>query len=206
MPAAIRLHGPPGLNWPRRLLVLVATWAAVHLTAISVDGCHDEVVATADVAVVLGNRVTPGGIPSPRLLRRLERAVDLYRAGTVARVIVSGGQDPGSPHEADVMRTVLLAAGVPDAAIVVDRGGVDTHHTARFTRDYMRAHGLTSAIAVSQFYHLSRCKLALRRFGVPAVYAAHAALEFELRDPWSMGRELVGYYAYLLRDYGDTPP
>ncbi len=208
VPAALDLHGPPGLNWLRRLLVLLATWATVHLTAISVDGCHDDEIeeVPVDVAVVLGNRVTPGGIPSPRLLRRLERAIELHRAGTVARVIVSGGQDPGSPHEADVMRTVLLAAGVPDAAIVVDRGGVDTHATARFTRDYMHAHGLTSVIAVSQFYHLSRCKLALRRFGVPEVYAAHAALEFEIRDPWSMGRELVGYYAYLLRDYGDTPP
>lgn len=199
---------PPWLRlrpWLRRLVALFAAWAALHLTAISVDGCSDEDVF-ADVAVVLGNRVTPGGQPSPRLLRRIERAIDLYRTGKVARVIVSGGQDPGSPHEADVMRSVLLAAGVPDAAIVVDRGGVDTHATARFTRDYLRAHGLRSAIAVSQFYHLSRCKLALRRFGVPEVYAAHATLELELRDPWSMAREWVGYYAYLARDYGDTPP
>lgn len=192
-------------SWLRRLLALLALWIAVHLIAISVDGCSDDDV-TADVAVVLGNAVTRGGQPSPRLLRRLERAVDLFHAGKVARVIVSGGQDPGSPHEADVMRTVLLAAGLPDDAIVVDRGGINTHATARFTRDYMHAHGLRSVIAVSQFYHLTRCKLALRRFGVPEVHAAHATLELELRDPWSMAREVVGYYAYLGKDYGDTPP
>lgn len=195
----------PAPTWLRRPLLLGAAWAAVHLAAISVDGCSDDDVP-ADVAVVLGNAVTVGGQTSPRLQQRLDRAIELYKTGRARRLIVSGGQDPGSPHEADVMRTVLLAAGVPDAAIVVDRGGIDTHATARFTRDYMQAHGLRSVIAVSQFYHLSRCKLALRWFGVPEVHAAHAALSFELRDPYSLLRELVGYYAYMLRDYGPTPP
>lgn len=184
---------------------MLALWAALHLVLISVDGCTDDDV-TADLAVVLGNAVTADGQPSPRLQRRLDRAAALYHAGKVARVIVSGGQDPGSPHEADVMHAYLVDRGVPAGLVVRDHGGVDTHATARFTRDYMRAHGLRSVVAVSQFYHLSRCKLALRKFGVPEVHAAHAALEFEVRDPWSMLRELVGYYVYLARDYGDTPP
>ncbi|MBL9100008.1 MAG: YdcF family protein [Myxococcales bacterium] len=193
-------------RWLRRILASLAVWAGVHLLAISVDGCTDE-GADADLAVVLGNQVGRDGVPSPRLQRRLERALELWRAGKVARVIVSGGQDPGSPHEADVMRAWLIDRGVPAGLVVADRDGVNTHATARFTRDYMQAHGLTSVVAVSQFYHLSRCKLALRMFGAPGVSAAHAALEFEARDPWSMLRELVGYYAYLGEDYGaPTPP
>lgn len=182
-----------------------ALWAGLHLAAISIDGCTEDAV-DADIAVVLGNAVSADGVPAPRLVRRLERALELWRAGRVARVIVSGGQDPGSPHEADVMQSWLVERGVPAGVIVVDHGGVNTHATARFTRDYMHAHGLRSVIAVSQFYHLSRCKLALRRFGVPEAHAVHAAIELEIRDPWSMLRELVGYYAYLLKDYGPTPP
>lgn len=197
---------PPIVRWLRRVAGLLALWAGLHLTAISVDGCSDE-GESADLAVVLGNQVSPDGLPSPRLQRRLERALELWRAGKVARVIVSGGQDPGSPHEADVMRAWLVDRGVPAGLVVADHDGVNTHATARFTRDYMQAHGLTSVVAVSQFYHLSRCKLALRRFGVPVVTAAHAALELEVQGPWSMLRELVGYYAYLGKDYSDvTPP
>jgi len=68
----------------------------------------------------------------------------------------------------------------------------------------MRARGLRSVVAVSQYYHLTRTKLALRRFGVADVHGAHAPIELELREPWSLLRELVGYYRYLLRGYPDA--
>ncbi|WP_143825757.1 YdcF family protein [Nannocystis exedens] len=135
---------------------------------------------------------------SPAAAPRSRRA--LYAAGLVPRLIVSGGQDPGSPYEADVMRDYLVARGVPAERIAVDRGGVNTHATARFVAADLRARGERSAIAVSQYYHLTRTKLALRRFGVDAT-GAHADLELELREPWSLLREVVGFYAYLFKDY-----
>ncbi|MDC0719350.1 YdcF family protein [Nannocystis bainbridge] len=182
-----------------RLLALLCTWGLVHLLVLSVDGCTDE-GRPADVAVVLGNHVSPAGEPARRLQLRLDRAAELYAAGLVPRLIVSGGQDPGSPHEADVMRDYLVARGVPAERIAVDRGGVNTHATARFVAADLRARGERSAIAVSQYYHLTRTKLALRRFGVEAT-AAHAELDLELREPWSLLREVVGFYAYLFKDY-----
>jgi hypothetical protein len=42
--------------------------------------------------------------------------------------------------------------------------------------------------------------MALRRFGVPVVYSAHAHF-FELRDLYSSPRELVGYVSYHFRHY-----
>lgn len=182
-----------------KVLALVALWAAVHLVAITVDGLTDE-ERPADVAVVLGNHVTPAGELSRRLQLRLDRAVALYTAGLAPRVIVSGGQDPGSPPEAEVMKRYLVEQGIPPDHIVEDRGGINTHATARFVAGYLRDHGLRSAIAVSQYYHISRCKLAFRGFGVETT-GAHAEFEPELREPWSIARELVGYYTYLFKPY-----
>lgn len=186
-----------------RAAALVALWALVHLAAICVDGCTDEQVP-ADVAVVLGNHVTPEGAPSRRLQLRLDRALELHAAGLAREIIVSGGQDPGSPPEPEVMKRYLVERGIPEEQVVEDRSGVNTHATARFVAAHLRARGLRSAIAVSQYYHVTRAKLALRRFGVEAT-GAHAPLELEPREPWSLLRELVGYYAYLLKDYTPSP-
>lgn len=194
------------LLWSRRLGLGGFAWAAVHLTAITVDGCTDE-DAPADLAVVLGNHVAADGELSGRLRRRLDRALELWQQGLVPRIVVSGGRDPGSPYEATEMKRYLVAHGVPEAAVIEDRGGQNTYLTARFTAAYMRAHGLRSVITVSQYYHVTRSKLALRRFGVADVRGAHARTDLEAREPWSLLREFVGFYAYLLKDYsGTTPP
>lgn len=188
------------LPWLRRLMLVLTAWALVHLAAISVDGCSDE-DAPADLAVVLGNHVAADGTVSGRLVRRLDRALELYQQGKVPTIIVSGGRDPGSPFEAEAMKRYLVERGVPADAVVEDRGGENTYLTARFTAEYMQQHGLRSVIAVSQYYHISRSKLALRRFGVAEVRGAHAVMVIEPREPWSLLRELVGYYTYLLKDY-----
>ncbi len=188
------------LPWLRRLMLVLTAWALVHLAAISVDGCSDE-DAPADLAVVLGNHVAADGTVSGRLVRRLDRALELYQQGKVPTIIVSGGRDPGSPFEAEAMKQYLVERGVPADAVVEDRGGENTYLTARFTAEYMQQHGLRSVIAVSQYYHISRSKLALRRFGVAEVRGAHAVMVIEPREPWSLMRELVGYYTYLLKDY-----
>ena len=182
-----------------RLAALLCAWGLVHLVVVLVDGCTDD-ERPADVAVVLGNHVSPGGEPSRRLQLRLERARALWLAGQAPRIIVSGGQDPGSPPEAEVMKHYLVARGVPAEQVIEDRGGINTHATARFVAAWLRARGERSAIAVSQYYHVTRTKLALRRFGVDAT-GAHADLELELREPWSLLREVVGFYAYLVKDY-----
>jgi uncharacterized SAM-binding protein YcdF (DUF218 family) len=183
-----------------RAAALLALWALVHLAVICVDGCTDE-DTPADVAVVLGNHVSQDGVASRRLQLRLDRALALYRAGLVREIVVSGGQDPGSPPEPEVMKRWLVDRGVPPEHVVEDRSGINTHATARFVATYLRARGLRSAIAVSQYYHVTRAKLALRRFGVEAT-GAHAPVELETREPWSIAREVVGFYAYLFKDYG----
>ncbi len=196
----------PRVLWTRRcrrrcllaLIAALACWLLVHLAWIIGDGVIDE-GRTADVAVILGNRVDPSGQPSPWLRARLDRGLSLYRAGRVRALIVSGGLGVEGHEEATVMKRYLVERGVPAARVLEDRDGYNTFRTANNTRALMRARGDRSAFVVSQYYRVARSKLALRRAGVCEVYGARARLELGPRDLWSVSRELLALPLYYLR-------
>ncbi len=98
------------------------------------------------------------------------------------------------------MRRYLTEHGVPDRDIILDSNGVDTYHTARFVAAWMREHDAHIARIITQYFHISRTRLALKRFGVVEVRTAHADI-FETRDLYSIPREVLGYCAYALRPY-----
>lgn len=160
------------------------------------DGLTDE-TPPSDVAVVLGSKVNPDGTVSPRLAARLGRALELHRAGTVPVILVSGGTGKEGVPEGTAMKAWLVARGVPGGAVIVDDAGVDTGATARNAAAIMQARGYDSAIVVSQYFHIARTKLAFRKQGL-AVGGAHPAY-FEVRDLYSIAREVPGYASYLLR-------
>jgi vancomycin permeability regulator SanA len=168
------------------------------------DGLHDD-VRPADLGLVLGNTVYPDGTPSPRLAARLDRALELYREGVFHSVLVSGAIGEEGRDEALAMRDYLLHRGVPEADVLVDSKGGTTFDTAANTKRLMDQRGLHSVVVISQYFHLPRARLALRRFGVETVYSAHARY-FELRDIYSAPRELIGFLRYALRSYEVAPP
>lgn len=171
---------------------LVAFLATLLLVS---AGLRDE-IHEADVAVVLGNTVNPDGTPSHRLAARLDRAVELYRRGLFKNVVVSGGVGREGFDEAEVMKDYLVNQGVPRASIVVDSLGLTTAATAKNTAALAKLHGWSRVLVVSQYFHIPRCRLAFAQAGLAPVFSAHARY-FELRDVYSILRELVGYAAYL---------
>jgi vancomycin permeability regulator SanA len=163
---------------------------------IAISGLRDD-IRPADVAVVLGNEVRADGTPHPRLAARLDAALALYDSGVVKNVIVSGGIGRSGFDEAAVMKSYLAARGVPADRIVADSLGVTTAATATSTAAILRRKGWSGVVVVSQYFHIPRCRLALRRVGINPVYSAHARY-FEWRDLYSTAREVVGYPAYFL--------
>lgn len=180
-----------------KLAVGVAIGFALFAVVIVTDGLRDEIRHT-DVGLVLGNTVQTNGQPSPRLRARLDKTLELYRAGLFAEVIVSGGVGVEGFDEAEVMKQYLIANGVPEARIHADSQGLDTHSTARNAAAMMAAHGWSSTLVVSQYYHVPRCRLALTRSGVVSVASAHADY-FEVRDIYSTAREVIAYGFYTIR-------
>ena len=140
--------------------------AWVQLVGQAAVVAHPRDVARHDVAIVLGAGLEADGSPSPYLRRRLDAAADLYARGVVSTVLVSGDGVRPSHDEPGAMRRWLLDRGVPDQAIVLDREGVDT------TASCVRAHdvlGVSSAVVVTQDYHLRRALFSCRETGIDAV-------------------------------------
>ena len=162
-----------------------------------IEGLDDN-LHSADVAVVLGNKVEPDGTPSPALQARLDHAVDLYRHGYFKVVLVSGGHGKEGFDETRVMRAYLQEHGVPANLIFEDTEGSNTWRTAQNTARFLTDHHLQSVLIISQYFHLPRCKLAFARFGISPIYTSHAPL-WSLRDFYSVPREVVGYIGYSCR-------
>jgi vancomycin permeability regulator SanA len=154
---------------------------------------------SADVAVVFGAQVHPGGRPSSTLTWRVDTAVDLYRQGLVDRLVMSGGVGESGYDEAEVMRRMAIERGVPEEAIVVDSRGLNTEATVANTVRLFDVQGVDRVLVVSNAYHLARIKLAYRRqgrevFTVPAVETRRIK-----ETPRLWLREVPAFWVYYLR-------
>ena len=94
---------------------------------------------------------------------------------------------PGSRRIAAAMARQAQAEGVPAAAIRRDPGGV--HTTASCARAHA-VYGVSSAVAVSQSYHLPRAIFTCRRFGIHTVGFSFARTPYG-GDPELRLREIV---------------
>ena len=125
------------------------------------------------VALVLGAEVYANGVPSAFLRARLDLAAQVYRRGLARRILISGDGRSAFYDETGGMRSYLLAAGVPEAALLVDPAGLDTYDSCLRARDEFGAHHL---VVVTQRYHLPRALAICRALGI---------------DAWGVGDETV---------------
>jgi len=169
---------------------------AFSVLAIVIDGVTDEVFK-ADVIVVPGNTVNADGSLSARLKARLDSALDLYQSGVSKRIFVSGAIGKEGVDEAVAMSRYLISKGVHKEDIVQDSKGYTTLDTAKNLGRYMGESSIKSAIVVTQFFHISRCKLAMKRVGISNIGAVHAKYS-EARDIYSVAREVPAYASYLV--------
>lgn len=185
----------------KRFLIAAASvcviWFIIHTTFVVIDGVNDE-LKPVDAAVVLGNKVETNGQPSERLKARLDRSVELYNEGYYRFIIVSGGIGKEGFDEAKVMKAYLIDNGVAEDKIIEDSNGYNSYMTAQHTSDIMDELEFNSVMIISQYFHISRTKLAFRKMNIEEVYSAHAKI-FEARDLYSIVREFPAYYKYLLR-------
>ncbi len=151
----------------------------------------------ADAAVVFGARVRNDGAPSLTLANRVTTAAELYRDGLVDTVVMTGGIEPSGIDETNVMRDLAMQLGVPSQAIILDPGGHNTNASVANTIRILRDNGLDRILAVSQFYHLPRIKLAYARAGVDAwTVPARTSIT---RTTAIVAREIPAFWLYYLR-------
>lgn len=140
-----------------------------------------EGVASAQAIVVLG-----GAINMPSRIHhvsgiisssdRLLVALRLYHAGKAPLVILSGGNNPligevRKRSEADEMRVLLEEWGIPDSAILVEGGSINTRENALFSRRLLASKGIGRIILVTSAIHMPRAAGTFRKVGFDVVAA-----------------------------------
>lgn len=123
------------------------------------------------VAVVLGcSLFVQDGRYNLYFTRRVEAAAELYKAGKVDTIIVSGDNHIKGYDEPTDMKVALVAAGIPADRIVCDYAGFRTLDSVVRAK---KVFGLDTFVIVSQPAHLKRAVFLARALGCDALgYAA----------------------------------
>ncbi|MEX2571634.1 MAG: YdcF family protein [Gemmatimonadota bacterium] len=149
------------------LLLLTGLAWALALLSIFLFGRLDE-ARPADAIVVLG-AAQYDGRPSPVLRARLDHSVDLYSRNLSRRLILTGGVGVGDTvSEAEVGRRYAVAAGVDPDHILLERSGLSSGQSMQAVLQLMQSHGLTTALLVSDPFHMLRLRLLAAQLGLPA--------------------------------------
>ncbi|HET7029624.1 MAG TPA: YdcF family protein [Candidatus Limnocylindrales bacterium] len=143
---------------------VVAAWMSFRIW----DAGNRDDARPVDAIVVLG-AAQYNGRPSAILRARAEHAIDLYEAGLAKWLVVTGGKADGDrTTEAASARELALERGVPESAILVEDRGRTTLESLRGVAEVLRAHGLSSALFVSDRTHMLRVLKIARDQGLQA--------------------------------------
>jgi SanA protein len=119
----------------------------------------------AQVALVLGAEVRPDGTMSAMLADRVATAAELYKAGKVDRVLVSGDHGRVAYDEPNTMKRALVKAGVPADDVFTDHAGFETWDSVVRARKVFQ---VDSALVITQGFHAPRAVWLARRAGLDA--------------------------------------
>ena len=141
------------------------------------------------VAIVFGARVHSDGRLSAMLLDRVETAVQLYHAGKVQKLLLSGDNRFEDYDEPGRMRDYAFSRGVPAEAIQPDYAGRRTYDTCYRAKVIFQ---LDSAVLVTQNFHLPRALFTCRNLGIEAIgVPADLRAYHPVSIRWSQTREYL---------------
>ena len=155
-------------------LLLVSLVSMVALRAYTATRASAEIytidtVPQQPVAIIFGALVTRSGRPSAMLADRLKMGAELYAAGKVKALLLTGDNSLETYNEPEAMREYALSLGVPDSALVLDYAGFRTYDSCYRARDIFK---VDKAILVTQAFHLDRALLTCNGLGVESVGVA----------------------------------
>lgn len=154
------------------LAVLCAAVAVCAYLVVKVNARGKNFVETANVpynkvALVLGTSPKmPSGKPNFFFTSRIAAAARLYKAGKVSYLLVSGDNGSRSYDEPTCMKEALMAAGVPEKAIVLDYAGFRTLDSVVRAKEIF---GQSSLTVVSHRFHNERAIYIAEHYGMTVV-------------------------------------
>lgn len=128
----------------------------------------------SEAIVLLGGGTRPKLPPRPlsemnEAGDRMVYAAQLYHAGKAPRVIVSGGAIElygATVPEAEPMRELLRALGVPDEAIVSEERARNTYENAIYVREILEEYEIDGVLLVTSALHMPRSVAIFAKQGI----------------------------------------
>lgn len=129
-----------------------------------------------DCILVLGCLVHSDGEPSDMLHDRLQRGVELYKAGAAPKLLMSGDHGRDGYDEVAAMKQFAITEGIVSEDVFMDHAGFSTYESIIRARDVFQAEKI---IIVTQEYHLYRAlylaeKLGVEAYGVSSDYRSYS--------------------------------
>lgn len=128
---------------------------------------------------------------------RIAAAAELYRAGRVRHLLVSGDNRRADYDEPSAMKAALVARGVPGSAITLDYAGFRTLDSVVRAREIF---GLDRFTVISQRFHNQRALLIARRHGIDAIgycapdVALRYSVKTRVRETFARVRAVLDLY------------
>lgn len=182
-------------SWRKLLGVLFPTIIALMLIPVIVhivisnsfsDKTFSDVNSVPDskVAIVFGAAVWSGK-PSPMLEDRVMVAVDLYKAGKVEKIIMSGDNRTLDYDEPSAMIEMAKEQGIPEVVLQPDYAGRRTYDTCIRAKQIFN---VDEAVLVTQSFHMDRALYTCNSLGIDSVgvladkHDYDDTLRYQLRD------------------------
>ena len=163
----------------RRLLLVFAVMAFLGTLALFAADCRIEHCAAGRVYSDVGavpareygllpgtSRLVHGKYLNTYFFNRIHAAVELYRAGKIKKIIVSGDNSRSDYNETGDMERELIAEGVAPEDVLSDFAGFRTLDSVVRARNLF---GATEITVISQRFHCERAIYLAAQHGIDAV-------------------------------------
>ncbi|HMS46708.1 YdcF family protein [Candidatus Neomicrothrix sp.] len=193
---------PRRARWWVLLAIPVLVVGYLGITFVQVRSAAGRDDRTPVDAIVVLGAAQYDGRPSPVLKRRLDHALELYRADVAPEIVLTGGKRDGDRFtEAFTGFKYLRQAGVPDDALVIISDGANTWESLAAAARQLKAQGDNRIVLVSDPYHNERLLGTAEELGLSAGVSSTGA-QASLRQlagetaAVALGR-LIGYRRLL---------
>lgn len=121
------------------------------------------------VALVFGAGLYDGNKPTLYLRNRVKTAVDLFMAGRVDHLVMTGDNGRTNYDEPTAMKKYAVSLGMHERDITLDYAGFDTYDSCYRAKAIFQ---LKSVLVVTQGYHLPRAVMTCTQLGLNAIGVA----------------------------------
>ena len=189
------------MRWLLRIAGVVVVLAIIGFGAVAAavaSYSQQSDNGRADAAVVLGAAVLRTE-PSPVFTERLRHAAELYKAGAVKKIVVSGGLAQGDKFsEAAAGRDWLTGQGVPAGDILLEDQSHTTFQNLQNVKPILAANGLERVLVVSDPLHMKRAMTIALADGIDAYPSPTPTTRFR---SWNTELPMLANETWLLIGY-----